>query len=133
MTKTMILGIVAVLVVGCGGKETSETTADGSLGDVADASGDARDDWIIPQDRPDPVDTYVPIVDGGRDCGLPEAGVGRDTCCNGAPCRGDCIEVSAGKAECQCYGIKGGCTGDFVCCTYYPEGCTKELFCGPGH
>lgn len=101
-----LIEVLTVTFVACGG-ETH---------DPADATADATSEkqWPI----------VYNIVDGGGDD--PECYYDGDivhTCCNGQPCRGFCVLDDDGSVGCSCYGIPGGCTGDWesgepanICC-----------------
>jgi hypothetical protein len=125
---TMLKVATAVLFLACG-RETQDVpdaTVDATVdAEAAETSTDAQSDkqWPI----------VYNIVDGGGDS--PDCYYDGDivhTCCNGQPCRGFCI-LDDGSVECNCYGIPGGCTGDWegqpanLCCAKY-RACTVD--CG---
>ena len=127
MRRTVrLLEIATVLFVACGGQ--THDVADATVDDAAvEASTDAKTDkqWPI----------VYNIVDGGGDS--PDCYYDANvvhTCCNGQPCRGFCVLDEDGSIECSCYGIAGGCTGDWdsgepanVCCSQW-RACTVN--CG---
>ena len=71
------------------------------------------------------------FIDGGGDCAPTGNGYTFQTCCNGQPCFGNCVEDDVGDVQCNCAGISGGCTGGLVCCTV-PAACVSEPKCGLG-
>ncbi len=125
--------VFVLLCSGCSGSTVIGSSADATVDSGSDGPRDT--DLVIPQDRPEPedADTAKPIVDGGSDCGLPADADAHLTCCNGTRCAGDCVEIRPGTVACQCFGVDGGCSGDLVCCPYFPKGCTAALLCGPSH
>ncbi len=59
-----------------------------------------------------------PRVDEGNGCGISPVGTFEIvSCCNGAPCRGECLLID-GVKECRCFGLVGGCTASLACCSF---------------
>lgn len=76
--------------------------------------------------------TSPPTADAGHDGSCDLTGLPQNEgiiCCDGAPCRGQCVTGEQGSA-CECYGIQGGCSDDAVCC-FFTKGCTATLLCEP--
>ena len=119
-----LLKLTSAVFVACGEgtHEVPDATVDGEVEASVDVKAEKQ--WPIDYD----------IVDGGGDSAecYTDGDIVR-SCCNGQPCRGFCV-LDDGSIECSCYGIAGGCTGDYngqpanVCCSTV-RGCTS--LCGP--
>lgn len=129
--------LLAVVLLACGGKQDTDSGNDAAISaDAGDSAADSSlvDDSAIadaPAGFDVPVLPDVVIVDEGTECGPPPTVPvrGHASCCNGAPCAGDCIETAAGVHECQCFGIVGGCGTTLVCCQAGASGCFDRLGC----
>lgn len=133
--KQCALLTVALGGLGCGATTIQPIDAAPDVHDsstTGDGYVDSSYDGVIPPEGRDTgfVDTGL-VVDGGSDCGLADAGaLARETCCNGVPCIGDCVELEPGKNACWCFGVPGGCTGGLICCTLRPAACASRAICG---
>ena len=127
MRRTVMV-LAAAAFVACGGEthDGPDATTDGEA-DTGPGPTDAKAEkqWPI----------VYNIVDGGGDS--PDCYYDGDivrSCCNGEPCQGFCLLDDDGSIECSCYGIPGGCTGDYegqpvnLCCSTI-RGCT--VTCAP--
>jgi hypothetical protein len=52
---------------------------------------------------------------GSGGCERTYAHGGKGTCINNEPCNGFGIRDSAGKLQCACFKVNGGCTEDSAC------------------
>jgi hypothetical protein len=89
------------------------------------ASADAQKQPFGPVELPGvtivaSVGTCAPPADGIRNVGA---------CCNDKPCHGQCV-IEAGRSDttCSCFGARGGCAEDEVCCKR-TRSCTKLEAC----
>jgi hypothetical protein len=82
-------------------------------------------------DAGDPILGYYydgPSYDGDTSCKPDGSPYARRTCCEGAPCNGEC-ELHNGTWQCNCYGVANGCAQFGLVCCKIGAGCTTEAAC----
>jgi len=108
-----------MLIVACGGRaaDALDASLTGDGGTDATVTGvDARSD-ASPHDGG--VDIGFVVVDGGRDCNLPDSSntAAYNTCCAGSACAGQCMRwLDGGPSFCGCAGLTTGCPSGYLCC-----------------
>jgi hypothetical protein len=105
--------IAFAVLIGCGG---GERTPDASTPDATIFDGN---DELVFSDAGNDTSAVYHLYDGGRACIPADANARAEyTCCaDGGLCNGLCLEDDRGNVHCDCFGLKGGCAQDLVCCT----------------
>lgn len=112
MHRTLLAGLLSILLTSCGGHI------------APDSIGDERFEDAAVHDGGDEVEGGEDDGEMPMDAGLGELdpALGEVSICNGVICRGQCMPTSEarGEWECVCYTTPGGCPPKTACCMGIP-------------
>ena len=109
--RTVLISVVLVaLAFSLSGGCTSGKRDDREHPSVASVSPQSAK-RIEPPQEPKEVELFY----GEGDCGPRFPNGMRGTCINNKPCSGFGVKDASGNLECDCFGVKGGCSEGKVC------------------